>query len=237
MEARKKIISILLSSAVVLSFAGCSRTVTGNKQTDGALNAFNTIVKAYPNNKGFHKTLQHWGFSLPGGDKFEWTKDTSANKIDFAMVMEADPLIKAGLDVNKLDKNEWVYKPAEVEDGVQLPDRLVRPYNVSDKKETSSGSEDALRRILKQKPEIIKYHEDQHHYRLVLGDGFEVQWTDKLGLNAADMAFVIKADPLTKAGLDINKLSDTGWVFVKAGSDPSGMGDNQNQLMKVYKLK
>ena len=97
MKNTKKILAIVLSSVIVLSFAGCSKAVTGNVEADNGLKAFNTIVKTYPANKGFHKALQHWGFKLPSGEKFEWTKDTSANKADFAMVMLADPLVKAGL--------------------------------------------------------------------------------------------------------------------------------------------
>lgn len=236
MKKTKKIVALLVSSVLVLSFAGCSRTVTGNKETDNGLNAFNAIVKAYPANKGFHQALQHWGFKLSTGEKFEWTKDTSANKADFAMVMLADPLVKAGLDINKLDKNEWLNEPAaKDENGQDLPNRLIKPYNVSDKKVTSNGSEDAMRRILKQDPNLVKYHKEQQHYRLMLGDGNEVQWTEKLGLNDADMIFVLKAEPLIKAGLDVNKLEGTGWIFKAAGKDE--MGDNPDQIMKIFKIK
>lgn len=237
MKNAKKIISLAIFSVLSISIVGCSRTITGNKEADGGLTAFNSIVSTYPDNKSFHKALQHWGFKLPGDDKFEWTKDTSANGIDYAMIFKAEPFIKAGLDVKKLDSNDWVFKPAEIEDGIQLTDRLVHPFNVSDKKETSNGSDDALRRVFKQKPDMIKYHKEQQHYRLMLGDGFEVQWTEKLGLNSADMVFVIKADPLIKAGLDVKKLEGTGWIFKEAGKDSSGMGDNPNELIKIYTLK
>jgi len=227
MKNTKKIISLVIASALVTSIVGCGRAVTGNKEADSALEAFNTIVKAFPKNKGFHKVMQHWGFKLGEGEKFEWTKDTSANKIDYAMVMMADPLIKAGVDVNKLDKNQWVYKPSEVEDGVKLPNRLVHPFNVSDKKETSNGSEDALRRVFKQAPQMIEYNKELQQYSLVLGEGFEVQWTEKMGINKSDMIFVINGDSLIKAGLDIQKLDGTGWI----------VGENPNQLIKTYKLK
>jgi hypothetical protein len=236
MNKTKKIISLLVSSVLVLSFVGCSRTVTGNKETDNGLNAFNAIVKAYPANKGFHQALQHWGFKLSSGEKFEWTKDTSANKADFAMVTLADPLVKAGLDINKLDKNEWLYEPAgKDENGQELPNRLIKPFNVSDKKVSSNGSEDAMRRILKQDPSLVKYHKTQQHYRLILGDGNEVEWTEKLGLNDADMIFVLKAEPLIKAGLDVNKLQESGWTFKPAGKDD--MGENTAQIIKTFKIK
>lgn len=219
MKKRTKIISILMSSVIVLSVAGCSRTSTGSKEADDALVAFNEIVKAYPDNKGFHNALQHWGFKLPTGEKFEWSKDTSANKADYAMVMLADPLIKAGLDVNKLDKNEWLFEPAGRSEGEDLPNRLIKPYNVSDKRQDSDGSEDSMRRLFKADSKIVKYHKDLQHYRLTLGEGNEVQWTEKLGLNDADMIFVLKAEPLVKAGLDVNKLEGTGWMFKPASKD------------------
>lgn len=135
------------------------------------MKVFNEIVKAYPENKGFHSALQHWGFKLPTGEKFEWSKDMSANKADFAMVMLADPLIKAGLDVSKLNSDEWLYEPAVVENGQQLPNLLIKPYNVSDRRQAASGSEDSMGRLLKADTSILKYHEDQEHYRLLLGEG------------------------------------------------------------------
>ncbi|KOA21214.1 hypothetical protein CLHOM_03440 [Clostridium homopropionicum DSM 5847] len=238
MKKTKKIVAIIVASIVLLSLAGCNRRITGSKEADNALTAFNEIVKAYPENKGFHSALQHWGFKLPTGEKFEWSKDMSSNKADFAMVMLADPLIKAGLDVNKLDKNEWLYEPAGKDDkGQDLPNRLIKPFNVSDKKEASNGSEDSMRRLLKVDPNIVKYHKNQQHYGLKLGDGNEVQWTETMGLNDADMIFVLKAEPLVKAGLDINKLQGSGWVFKEASNDDMGIGPNPDQIVKIFDIK
>lgn len=236
MKKSKKIIAVVVPSILVLSLAGCGRTVTGNKESDNGLQAFNEIVKAYPEKKGYHEALKHWGFELPTGEKFEWSKDMSANKADFAMVMLADPLIKAGLDVDKLDSNEWLYEPAGKDEmGKNLPNRLIKPYDVSDKKEKSSGSEDSFRRILKANTNLVKYDKEQQQYRLSLGDRNEVQWTEKLGVDDADMVFVLKAEPLVKAGLDVNKLDGTGWIFKPAGKD--SMGENPDQIIKAFDIK
>jgi hypothetical protein len=238
MKKTKKVIALAVSTILVMSFAGCARKVTGNKEADNALKAINEIVKAYPDKKGFHEALKHWGFELPTGEKFEWSKDMSANKADFAMVMLADPLIKAGLDVTKLDKNEWLYEPAGKDDmGKEMPNRLIKPFNVSDKKENSNGSEDSMRRLLKANPEMVKYHKDQKHFGLKLGDGNEVQWTEQLGLNDADMIFVLKAEPLVKAGLDIKKLDGSGWMFKEASKDDMGMGASPDQIVRIFDIK
>jgi hypothetical protein len=235
---KKKIATILVSTALLVAFTGCSRPVTGDKEADKALDSFNKIVKAYPEKKGFHEALKHWGFELPTGEKFEWSKDMSANGADFAMVMLADPLIEAGLDVKKLDKNEWLYEPAGKDDkGNDLPNRLIKPYNVSDKKQSSNGSEDSMRRLLKADTDMVKYHKEQQHYGLNLGEGYQVQWTEKLGLNNADMIFVLKAEPLVKAGLDVDKLDGSGWVFKEASDDDMGMGSTPDQIVKIYDIK
>jgi hypothetical protein len=235
MKNTKKTMILLASALFTLSLVGCNKSETLNKDSEGALKAFNAIVKANPKNKGYHSELQHWGFKLGGADKFEWTKDTAANKIDFAMIIEVDPLIKAGLDVTKLDSNKWVFKPAETEAGIELPNRLIFPYNVSDKKQTSNGSEDAFRRILKQDSELIKYLADEKHYMLMLGDGNSVHFTQTLGSSEEDMEFAFKAEPFIKAGLDVTKLKGSGFNLEVAGKD--SMESKDDELVKWYKLK
>jgi len=237
MKITKKLVTLSVFSIIVLALAGCQRSKTGDAVADNGLNAFTDIIKTYPENKGFHEAMQHWGFKFSTGEKFEWSEDTSANKADFAMVLLADPLVEAGLNVDKLDKNEWLYEPAGVDDmGEDLPNRLIKLYNVSDNKEKANGSEDSMRRLLKADTNIIKYHEEQQHYRLLLGDGNEVQWTEKLGINDADMIFVIKAQPLIEAGLDINQLDGSGWIFQEASKDNAGMGENPDQIVKIFDI-
>jgi len=235
MKRTKKYIILLSSVIFILSLSGCSRSQTGNKDSDAALKAFNAIVAANPKNKGYHDALKHWGFKLPTDDKFEWTKDTSANKIDFAMIIAADPLIKAGLDVTKLDPNKWVYKPSETEAGVKLPNRLIYPYNVSDKKETSNGSEDAFRRILKQDPMLVQHLKDEKHYMIMLGEGNAVHFTETIGSSDEDMEFALNAKTLIKAGLDVTKLEGSGFKLEKAEKD--SMDSKDDQIVKGYKLK
>ncbi|GHV90336.1 hypothetical protein AGMMS50268_08390 [Spirochaetia bacterium] len=236
---KNSVFSMMAVITALVLLAGCNRVQTGGRESDEALGAFNAIVKANQDRKGYHDALKHWGLSLPGGSKFEWTKDTGAGPIDFAMVIPAEPFIKAGLDVKRLDGTGYVFQAAKVEGGESLPDLLLHPYNVSDKKENAQGSEDALRRILKQKNSLVQYHGDVHHYQLSLyNEGeppFEVYWTEQLGLDDADIVFAIPADPLTAAGLDIARL-DGNWFYLAAGQDKTQMGMNPNQLINAYIL-
>jgi hypothetical protein len=221
-------------TCLALLLTGCNRVITGSGESDRALEAFNAIVRANLDRKGYHDALKHWGLSLPGGGKFEWTKDTSANDIDFALVIPAEPFIRAGLDVGRLEGTGYVFQAAQIEAGESLPDLLLRPYNVSDKKENAQGSEDALRRILKQRNTMVRYDEALRRYRLSLydegGAPFEAQWTEELGQGEADVVFVIPADPLMGAGLDPGRL-DGGWVFHEADA-----GAGPNRLVELYVL-
>lgn len=239
MKKLSKILTIGIVMVLALNLTAFSMpktdTMMGGNQTKGAVAAFQKIIKAFPKNVGFHKALSHWGFTLPSGEKFEWTKDLSANKVDLAMVLMADQFTKAGLDINKLDKNLWIYKPAAVEGGVSLPNRLIMALNVSDKRRFSMGSVDALKVILSQTNSLVQYYKTEGHYMLMLGNGYEIHWTDKLGGMAADMEFVVKAEPLVKAGLNIKKLEASGWKFEAAGTGDSGK--NEDQIVKEFKLK
>lgn len=230
----KKIILILVSFSLILTLSACSNSKTGSKKSDNALEAFIKIVKSDSSKKGFHAPLKHWGFKL-NEDKFEWTKDTSANKIDFAMVMLAKPFIDAGLDQKKLKDSSYIFKPEGKEGGMKVPDLLIHPFNLNDKKQTAQGSKDAFRRLLKEDNKLIEYHKGMKHYRLLLNDGFEVQWSEKIGLTNADMAFIIDADPLIEAGLDISRLDGSGWIFKRSEKDE--MGNHPNRLVKTYDLK
>lgn len=222
------IIVVFVTSAIL---AACSNRLTGSEQGDLGYKAFGSIIKENKDKVGFHAELSHWGYTMPTGEKLEWTKDTAANAADLALVILADPFINAGLDVKKLDDKEWLFNPAAKEEGKDLPNRLVRPFNVSDKKQKSSGSEDAMRRIIRQNPSLIKYNENSKKYSISLGNGFEAQWTEKVGATESDIIFIINADSLIKAGVDKNKLQGSGWSFIEA------KGDTPTQFVKQFKAK
>ncbi len=225
MKNNSKILALALSISIGAGLSGCRSNSTGSEVGDKAYKSFSAILKADKDKIGFHAALSHWGLKLNNSEKFEWTKDTSANTADLAMVMLADPFINAGLDVKKLDANQWLYKPAEKEAGEQLPNRLVKPYNVGDKKEETEGFEDAMKNIIKTDSSLITYNSDSKKYVISLGKGFEVQWTEALGTTSSDIVFVLDSKPLTAAGLDLNKLDGSGWKV------------EDNNLVKEYKLK
>lgn len=233
MKKYRNLVILALSSATVLALAACGQKAENSAVVKGTA-ALNTIVEAYPKQKGFHEELQHWGFEVQPGEKFEWSKDMSANKADFAMVMMAEPLIRAGLDVAKLDQNVWLYEKAGTDSmGMAKPDLLILPYNVSDSKMPSDNSQDSLKVLLEAADNNLMYHSDMKHFVLNLGKTNEVIWSEQLGLNDTDMAFVLEAAPLVAAGLDITKLEGTGWSFKKADA----AAKTPDQIIKTFDLK
>lgn len=226
MFKKSKMLAITLVLAIGASFVGCSKGSTGSEQGDKAYKAFTSIVKENKDKIGYHDALSHWGIKMPTGEKFEWTKDTAANVADLAIVSLADPFINAGLDVTKLDKNLWLYEPAAKDGAEELPNRLIKPFNISDKRFETEGYEDAMKNIIKTDASLISYNADTKKYAISLGKGFEVQWTENLGANEADMVFVFDSKSLVDAGLDVSKLAGSGWEVKEDG-----------KLVKAFKLK
>ena len=229
----KRQLLICVSLLFLFAAAGCERPQTGDSRADLALQAFNTIIKEHPSRKSYHNELKHWGLALSGGDKFEWIKDASANKIDFAMVLEAAPFIKAGLDVNLLEGSPYVFKPSATEQGKVVPDLLIYPFNVSDEKEIAQGSEDAMRRLLKQDPSLVAYDSEGKYYSLRFQEGFEARWAEQPGPDKPEMVFVIAAEPLIVAGVDVSRLAASGWEYQGPEGDSAGAG----RLIREYSLK
>lgn len=226
MMKKSKVLGLVLTIAIGTAFVGCSSSSTGSETGDKAYKAFSSIVKENKDKIGYHDALSHWGIKLPTGEKFEWTKDTGANVADLAMVMLADPFITAGLDVNKLDANLWLYKPAEKEGSEDLPNRLIKPFNISDKRYETEGYEGAMKNIIKTDSSLISYKADEKKYAISLGTGFEAQWTEDLAANEADIVFVLDSKSLVDAGLDVTKLEGSGWEVKDGG-----------KLVKAYNLK
>ena len=222
--------TLLISSLVLgigLTITGCGNRGNVDEAKVKASDSFVSIIKDNKKDIGFHNSLSHWGLKLKSGEKFEWTKDTSANDIDFAMVIPGDQFINAGVDVSKLDSKDLVFKPAAKEDGMDVPNLLIKPLNLNDKKQNSNGSEDAFKRLLKVEGVPVTFDSTSKKYVLQLEEGYKISWAEKKGEGSSDITFTIKAEPLIKAGLDLDKISKDGWNYNK----------ESNTLTKEFKVQ
>lgn len=224
---KKQFIALILVLTSVFIFSGCSNAKSDDKvsMAKEATKNFDYIVSNNIENKVYHAELDHFGILLKDGDKFEWTGDTSVSQADFSLSLNADEFIKAGLDVSKLDGTSFTYQKSSG----TTPSILVYTFNVSDKKAAYKDYKEAFEMLLTQIPERLS-ELNNDGFILDIGQVFQVHWNGEQRKNK-DIAFVINAKDLIKAGLDVNKLME--WKIWK-NTDSS---DTQIKLFKVYYLK
>lgn len=238
---KRKPLILMLTLFSLFVFSACTKQASpppATPETPGledGVKAFQTLLEKYPKQVGYHEELSHWGFAPEEGYKFEWSSNASANKADFALVLPAEALVSAGLKVDQLDPSIFLFEPGGTDSmGMAQADRLIFPYELSEKATESKSSGEAFSSLMALDPELIMYHPEGQHYILNLGDGNEVIWTEDLSLNEKDMLLVLNAAPLVSAGLDLTKLTG-GWEFVPAGNE--GMVPNPDQIRIAFSLK
>lgn len=99
----------------------------------------------------------------------------------------------------------------------------------SDEKVIAKDYNDAFEILLKQLPEQLSILKNDG-YILDIGQVFQVHWNGEQRENK-DIAFVISAEDLISAGLNVDKLDV--WKIMKN----SDANDKQVRFLKVYYLK
>jgi len=223
----KKRVFTTLIIMLTLIFTGCSseKPDENDSLVQDATNNFDIIVSNNIENKIYHSELNHFGFILEDSEKFEWTGDPSTNDADFSLSFYAEEFIAAGLDVSMLEGNTFTYQEASDNN----PSMIIYTSDVSNEKETYSDYKEAFEKLLDKMPGQLSTLENDG-YILDIGLGFQVHWNGEERENK-DIAFIINADDLIGAGLNVEKLSS--WEVMK-NKDAT---DTQVKLFKVYYLK
>ena len=224
---KKQFILATLLVVLVTILVGCSGNATKDNSAliKGAASSFNLIVSNNVENLVYHKKLSHFGLLLRDGDKFEWTENPSVSDADFSISVNADEFIKAGLDVTKLKGTTFTFKEASKD----APGLLIYKYNVSNSKENYKDSNEAFEKLISQIPGQISTLKNDG-YILSFNQGFQLHWNSDERVNK-DMALIISADDLIKAGLNVNKLNE--WKIMKNKDSKV----TQVRLLKIYYLK
>ena len=218
------VVSITIFLVILSSCSGGNPKDNNSLAADATKN-FDYVVSNNSENVVYHDELEHFGFLMTDKDKFEWTKDPSVSDADFALSINATDFINAGLDVTKLDKTVFSYQPASGD----TPAILMHKLDVSNEKVVYKDYKEAFEKLLIQIPDRLSTLE-KDGYILDLGQGFQVHWNGEQRVNK-DIAFIIGADELVKAGLDVNKM--TGWKVMK-NKDPN---DKTVKLLRIFYLK
>lgn len=222
---RKLMGSIGLIVIMAFALSGCSLNKSGDSAIQDAASNFSQTVNNNKEDLTYHNELSHFGLQLKGGDKLEWAEDPSVSEADFSITINAEEFIEAGLDVSKLESSYLSYS----KDTATNVENLIYKYNINNEKATYSNSDEAFEKLIGLIPDQINSIKNDG-YVLNLDKGFQLHWNSDDRVNK-DLAFIIVADDLVKAGLDVNKLEM--WKVLK-NKDPN---DSQLKLLKVFYLK
>ncbi len=95
------------------------------------IESFTEIVKLDRNKLGYHEVLDHYGFDVGNGNKFEWAKDRTKNDKDIVFILDPKIFIDAGAEPTKIAG--WVYAKVEVmgDNGKKVEvDKFLKPFNI-----------------------------------------------------------------------------------------------------------
>jgi len=211
---------------LLFALSGCSDLIRSRDSVikDAARN-FNQTVNNNIDDLTYHNELSHFGLQLKSGDKLEWTEDTSVSEADFSITINAEEFIQAGLDLTNFESPFYSY----FKDTTTNMESLIYSYNINDEKVMYNNSDEAFEQLIRLIPDQVAAIKNDG-YILTLDNGFKIHWNSDERVNK-DLAFIIVADDLVKAGLDINKLDE--WKVLKNND----ANDSQVKLLKVFYLK
>jgi hypothetical protein len=107
-----------------------SKALSGQTGKDIA-GTFSQLVETYRSAIGYHEALDHYGIDMGSGNMFEWAKDMTTNDKDLVLVLNPEPLIKAGVDPAKVTK--WIFAAVETmdKDGKKITvDKFLMPFDL-----------------------------------------------------------------------------------------------------------
>lgn len=109
-------------------------TTLGNQQFNyeaTPLSSYEKIVEFKRENIKYHTELDHYGVDLENGNMFEWAADINTNDKDIVFVLNPEPFIKAGADIENIDG--WLYAkiPTMIDGKKTEVYKLLKPFNIN----------------------------------------------------------------------------------------------------------
>ncbi len=225
----KKLIIIGLVLSLAVSLAACQATDVVAKY---AVTSFETVLNKIPDKITYDEAKNGWSLTSPTGERFIWGKDFSReNTPDIMLEFDSEPFINAGLDVNKLPKDTYLY------DG--NTNKLMVISELGSEKFTYNEEEkplDSFKKIVETHRDNIGYHAALGHYGVSLGNGNMFEWAKDINTNDKDIVFVLNPQPFIDAGADPGKVE--GWAFAKVPvMDEKRKTVEVDKLLKPFDLK
>ena len=218
-------------AAVLSLFVFLAASCGGKLDVVGSdsVRSFSDLLQSVPQLASEDRANGGWSFAAPDGSaRFVWSRNYAESPLfDVMLEFNAAPFIAAGLDASKLPGN-YILRDGKLTTGTKLGTEQLR-YN---------GEVTALasyEQIVKLKRSTIGYHGAMDHYGVNLGDGNVFEWAKDLKANDLDIVFVLDPEPLTRAGVDPNRIE--GWVFSKVPvEDDRGRMIEAEKILKPFDL-
>jgi hypothetical protein len=150
---------------------------------------------------------------------------------DIYLCFDAEPFVKAGLDLNKL--------PAEMKGMLADRGKLMVGKKLSKGPLVYDGEVTALasfEQIVKLDRDSVGYHSALDHYGVTVAEGNLVEWAKDMGKNDKDLVFVLDPKVLIDAGVDSAKVE--GWTYATVPlEDSRGRKFEAEKFLKPFNLK
>jgi len=195
----KKLYSLAACMFLIIALTGCQELdIIGNNSVKAfeAVQAASTYVFKDDASGG-------WLLIIDESAVFFLSSDFSKSEYDVAMMFTSEPFINAGLDISKLP-----------EDMVVFEEILAAGNNYTDEAPNYSGEITPVasyEQIFKFKPEMIGYHDEDHHYMLHFGNGNMLMFARDISAQEKDIVFMLDPQPFIDAGVDVNNVE--GWSY------------------------
>lgn len=224
-----KVLAMLLMVIISITvLTGCKAVdVVGNT----AVTSFEALLNKVSDKVSFDEANNRWVLVSPTGERFEMSADFSGNKPDAVVEFDADPFLKAGLDMEKLPQDQYKFD--------STTGKIVMPYEFGQAKFNYKNDPTALetfKNIVDNYRNTIGYHAELDHYGIDLGKGNMFEWAKDLETNDKDIVFVLSPQPFIDAGVDPSKVE--GWVFAKVNMMDMGEKDQSvDKFLKPFNLE
>jgi hypothetical protein len=174
-----------------------------------------------------------WILTAPDGEAaFWWRRETDDKRVfDAYLCFDAEPFVKAGLDLNKL--------PMEMKGMLEDRGKIMIGKKLSQEPLQYDGEMTPLssfEQIVKLDRESIGYHSALDHYGITVAEGNLLEWAKDMSKNDKDLVFVVDPKILVDAGVEPTKVK--GWVYDKVPlEDARGRKFEAEKFLKAFNLK
>jgi hypothetical protein len=235
MENMYKVVLIALSVGISSTFAAGGAGAAFNTDLVGqtAITSFGEMIGALEFPPAADDMDKVWVLTDPDGDAaFWWRREAKPDRVfDVYLCFDAEPFVKAGLDLNKL--------PDDMKGMLDDRGKLMVGKKLSGKPLAYDGEITPLssfEQIVRLDRESVGYHAALDHYGVTVADGFLFEWAKDMSKNDKDIVFVVDPKIFVDAGADPSKVE--GWAYEEVPlEDARGRKFEAYKFLKPFDLK